>query len=257
MKYAMKIAAFKEAYDLNNATKVLGLAKKKMLPRAAVRMYPEPMQKMVSLGPTAFSGRQSQNKVTNIRSAFSNAVKTKAPWTAELIDSAGEGMKPLTSLQNQMASKMPQGAILPAKGNAADATRRMQSMGVPLKDVGQLTPDQHKMFNSIFAGHEMDELAVKPATAMLGAGHLSPDVILREHNRLVTMPSSYAPVKEQMQGMRRFVESPLLETAGIQYGEGERLSRHARKRITQMMEEQSLPRTMAQLETMKKFINQG
>jgi hypothetical protein len=115
-----------------------------------------------------------------------------------------------------------------------------------IRDVGgksQLkTPLQKRMGEAIVKGHELDELTMAnkrmSKNVFLPVGHLSPDVILREHNKIVTSPK---PVRDAVYStMKPFreAESDALSQFGVNYGKSPRFSRHARRRITDMMESQ-------------------
>jgi len=140
-------------------------------------------------------------------------------------------------------------------------TGQLRDMGMP----ADLVPrGQSRMATeSLMRGHEMDELALGARKSHLAyaakATHMSPDVILRERNRLVTMPekmrSDVAGVMEPLRGY----ESPVLEQAtrgvsgkGLDYATGPRLSRHARHRVSQKMEEITLrPETPGPLDALR------
>lgn len=103
----------------------------------------------------------------------------------------------------------------------------------------QKNPEQRQMFNSIGLGHELDELGVKISPSFIEQGHASPDVILREHNRLTTMPSEYKPTSDAFNSMRYHgKEERLINKVLPQYehGRSPRLSRHARKHVTQSLD---------------------
>lgn len=68
-------------------------------------------------------------------------------------------------------------------------------------------------------------------------GH-HPDVILREHNILATLPPELQPTRDFFQTFRLHKEAPLLEQATgnrFTYGIGERMSRHARRHIAKLL----------------------
>jgi hypothetical protein len=97
-------------------------------------------------------------------------------------------------------------------------------------------PGQRKMLDAIIKGHEVDEQGAKRGLGMNAFGHANLDVILREHNRVTTLPQEHAPVGEVMKRMRTGNESEVLKPYGIDYGKSPRLSRHARRHISNDLE---------------------
>lgn len=148
---------------------------------------------------------------------------------------------------------------------AAEASRRLAEqlkgkMVVPKKVggfVGTLkdTPFDRPMsgkarraLESVGAGHELDELVLgarkmdMPLVSRFG--HVSPDVLLRERNRLLTMPRGTKRAAKGVLGKLRKAtgEEDLLERAtrgvsgkGLGFTKGLRLSRHARRRVSKRM----------------------
>jgi hypothetical protein len=118
---------------------------------------------------------------------------------------------------------------------------------------GIRTPEQHKAFEAVIKGHELAETQVKGSPLMLGFGHRSPEVILREHNMIQTLPAGNEPVAETMRAMRATREAPMFEAASggaFQYGQSPRLSRHGRKRMLELMEKHYAPQ-LKQLDDFK------
>jgi hypothetical protein len=100
----------------------------------------------------------------------------------------------------------------------------------------KLTPEQARMSYAINVGHELDELGAQPQRSFHGTfGHYSPDVVLREHNRLVTLPPGNDAVVDIQKKLREKREAVALKP-WLEFGQGERLSRHARRRITEQLE---------------------
>ena len=100
----------------------------------------------------------------------------------------------------------------------------------------KLTPEQARMSYAINVGHELDELGAQPQRSFYETfGHYSPDVVLREHNRLVTLPPGHEAVVEMQKRLREKREAVALKP-WLEFGQGERLSRHARRRITEQLE---------------------
>lgn len=98
------------------------------------------------------------------------------------------------------------------------------------------TPQHRKLLETIMKGHELAETQVKSVPYMRGFMHRSPDVILREHNMLTTLPHGGAPVRNLFRNMRKPFEARAFKEAIPQftYGKGQRLSRHARRRMTDL-----------------------
>ena len=176
-------------------------------------------------------------------------------YFAKILADDPEEVAKMTRWANEAAAqaKILSGKLLmPRDGGGSVGYIRRVAPAV--KDI-KLTGPQRKATESIVRGHEMDERALtKVKGSVMGDfHHRSPEVILRERNRILTLPGGNEPVRDFFQAMRTAIkrkgdsEAGLLERAtkgvsgkGIQYGEGRRLSRHARKRVTRLMEEQGL-----------------
>jgi hypothetical protein len=135
----------------------------------------------------------------------------------------------------------------PKKGDALRFFRGTASKmnGVDLGPKVEFTGRQRRMLDGVTKGHEVDETIVKNKAEFMPLGHLSPDVILREHNKIVTMPEEFEPVRRFLRKVRNTLgEAPVAEAhmnnasgpKGFTYGRGQRLSRHARKRMTDILE---------------------
>jgi hypothetical protein len=112
--------------------------------------------------------------------------------------------------------------------------------GMKLKD-----PKHLRMRNAITYGHEYDELAdiARPVAVADSYLHNSPSVMLREHNRVTTLPEEMAPVRDYFKAVRgggvgagpneiaNSEQQLLFSPLGLTYGESPRLSRHALRRI--------------------------
>jgi hypothetical protein len=105
----------------------------------------------------------------------------------------------------------------------------------------QKSPGNRKALDAVIKGHELAETQVRPEFSFQGVGHRSPDVILREHNMIRTLPAENKAVGDYMTGLRAAGEAPALEsTTGFRYGEGPRISRHARRRLVDIHEKEYL-----------------
>lgn len=122
-----------------------------------------------------------------------------------------------------------------------DATSLLRRSGAPLPE---FTPGQRKMLDAVAKGHELDELQLRHVSPMTYTwGHVSPEVLFREHNKIVTMPPDMDPVRRATQGLRQATgEAEVLRDAlqdfGFTFGEGERLSPAMRKAMTAHLESQ-------------------
>jgi len=133
-------------------------------------------------------------------------------------------------------------ALMPKGG----VVRQLEQRGMPS---GVVKGRERKAMESLLRGHELDEVTLGAKKFdpeyTIKTTHVSPDVVLRERNRLLTMPPEVRPaVTEAMSPIRSVLDTPALERAtrtvsgkGLDYGSGPRLSRHARKRISKRMKE--------------------
>jgi hypothetical protein len=189
-----RAALVKLGFGPEDANRVLSLAKAKQLPKASARVVPQL---------AAVRGlRQKQiDHVTNMQTQHS-------------------------PVGGQATSNM-SGHIFPGQGSLGN------QMGQAAPAFRSIPASQQKMFHAVAKGHELDELSVRPSPGALVYGHLSPDVILREHNRIVTLPPGNEQISAAFRDLRKTREGLDFMPDGMQYGQGERLSRHARKRITE------------------------
>ena len=130
--------------------------------------------------------------------------------------------------------------MAPEKGDVNRfATKVQNETGLKYAPAKKMTGRQRHMNEATVKTHELDEMQVKPKGSFVQFGHNSPDVILREHNRSVTMPKEFEPVRRHMKKVRNIMgDAQTLKDTFPQfnYGSGQRLSRHARKRMTDVME---------------------
>lgn len=104
-----------------------------------------------------------------------------------------------------------------------------------------------RTLDAVLKGHELAETQVKPSNSFLAFGHRSPDVILREHNMIQTLPQEHAPVADLMRSMRAPGEAQALKTTtGFEFGQGPRISRHARRHLSEMHEQEAIRMAKAQ-----------
>jgi hypothetical protein len=124
--------------------------------------------------------------------------------------------------------------LMPRK--AYGVSGQLSGMGL---QTSKMTGNQRMSLDALLRGHEMDELAIGAkkidvpyATA---ATHASPDVYLREHNRLVTSPPEVQDTLRSIMTPVRSLENHFMQSVSpqLQYGVGPRFSRHARKHLSE------------------------
>lgn len=225
-----QIALTKLGFDPPAANKVLQVVKQKTLPRRAMEevasaraaggFIPDQLIRRMARqqGPAASQGPKAS-------AAFARA--RKPDITPEELDKIRRD----TNIT---------GVFRTPRGDAARFLR--QSGG----SVPEFTPEQHKMFDAVVKGHELDELQLQTPSHVTAAwGHMSPEVLFREHNKIVTMPPDMDPVRRTVQGMRQSsgesaVLNEHLRPFGFTFGEGDRLSPSMREAMRQHLE-QALP----------------
>ena len=111
----------------------------------------------------------------------------------------------------------------------------------------RLNRKNNQFLNAVVKQHELAETRVRP-TSRPFASHLSPAVILQEHNALVTAPKQFDSAKQVMRDLRT-AKSPLDMNAPneagqlqeafpwFRYGEGGRLSRGQIRNMTRIFEQ--------------------
>jgi hypothetical protein len=138
----------------------------------------------------------------------------------------------------------------PRKGDTTGFLRRagvMDMLGPEVSSPVASNPGHRRALDAVMKGHELAETQVKPSNSFMGFGHRSPDVILREHNMIQTLPADQKPVGDVLRGMREYGEGPALKmTTGFEYGKGPRISRHARKHLTNLHEQEAIRMAKAQ-----------
>lgn len=232
----------KVAYGPKDISKILRLSKRRLI-HAPVR------SELGQAGPTAFPTGAIREVMASGRRAARMSKDT------ELYPQITKELGQQANIYKQVGNRV----FVPRGGKGG-----MGHIGRVVPDVKKIpmTGKQRRAAESVVRGHEMDELLVGRRkgglqSAMAEHGHMSPDVILRERNRVVTMPKDMQPVRDAFQTLRksgpRGGEAGLLERAtrnthpsgrvlrpGIQFGSGQRLSRHARKRVSALMEAQGV-----------------
>jgi len=205
----------KIAYSLADMRKVLQLSAKK-----AIRLP----RRLIPMGPVA------------LPAGATGAQRAAATASAAAGHISPQQLAATQKLLGETSGKM----LVPKKSGGVVGW--VKSMGVPEEAVPK--GKARMAAESLLRGHELDELALGARKVNLPylhkATHVSPDVILRERNRLVTMPESVrGDVADLIAPLRGLSEAPILEKAtrtvsgqGLPYAGGPRLSRHARKKIS-------------------------
>lgn len=97
--------------------------------------------------------------------------------------------------------------MAPKKGDALEflGSSRLRSMfdarGVDM-NTKNWTAQQRRTLENIVKDHELNETRVRPERAMKKFRHVSPEVILREHNRVVGLGDDMKPVGDVLRAMR-------------------------------------------------------
>jgi hypothetical protein len=206
----------KIAFGADQASKVLSLAKRIQLPKASARVQP-----FLSASP-------------NKSRLVGDAVRS-----ANLI-SPGAGEHVRSAVESQPVSKLVRDrpAIFPGSGSIQKQMHSSTLGG--LGNAPKVPADQRKMLHAVVKGHELDESSVRGRIGAAHYGHRSPDVIFREHNRLATLPPGNEAVRAHMKHYREGIGEASLMPARIPYGSGTRLSRHARRRLTDLQEQKTI-----------------
>lgn len=208
----------KTAFGARDAERVLGVAKSRVLkiPRA-----------------TSFSSAEAGLAAMPRRAVSPGMVRKQM----ELLGYDAPQVIESAQYNAQRAKPAVERVLDPRKGDMVRAMRQQRLAPA------NMSAQERYMAEAVGKGHELDELALgRRAHTSAGSvgyhfstGHTNPDVILREHNRLATLPEGYDAVKAMYTRMRRAgIESRLLAAATggkVHYGDPTRLSRHARKHI--------------------------
>jgi hypothetical protein len=106
-------------------------------------------------------------------------------------------------------------------------------------DFPPLNNKNRLMFDAVAMGHELDELKnLKDIRHIYRLHHIhgSPKVLLKEHNKLITLPPDYKSLKTYVTNYRNAGrEGDILNIGTFRYGESPRLSRHAIRRLTDII----------------------
>lgn len=212
----------KIAYGMREAERVLAWAKKFKLPKPASSIIGEKGHVFAGVPPPRQRVRDYE---------YGKKLYKKMGVPDEMLEDV------LSSLVNQpytsMSKKLGRPAIVGSPRNLANMVESVVGGKDLANRMRALGPRDKKMLNSISTGHEADEAMSPVLQGFSQMGHRNPKVILREHNKVTTLPPEHAAVRGVMQGVRQSAgESAVLKRIGINYGEGQRLSRHAIRRLS-------------------------
>jgi DNA ligase D-like protein (predicted 3'-phosphoesterase) len=126
--------------------------------------------------------------------------------------------------------------IASGKGGAVRATKDFVEQNPKL-----LSGKNKKIINYLGLMHEGFEANVKKPSNFFT--HASPEVLLKEHNLITTLPKKYKSAGNYFRGIRSVSgESDIMQNTiqhGFEYGKSSRFSRHAIKRLTTPLEKVS------------------
>jgi len=127
--------------------------------------------------------------------------------------------------------------------------KRLSSLSENVGSSRGFTPRQKEMHKRIILGHEGSEVKhLKKYSPEFASrfGHASPKVLVEESNMIANMPKEFSPVKRRIRQMRQGPEAggDVKEMASMVRGvggkpgyvHGRRYSRHAKKRIAEIVE---------------------
>lgn len=226
----------KIAFGPEEARKVLRIAKKRQLSlRAAPALVGDAAHMLPKETMVGALGTKGTRAAQELHEKVVRADLARGGVPAEATDQTMSVIRVVNKKNlDRVRQYAPQGVIM-SKGSAPAAMEAgARAAGIPAPP--RPPANQRMMLDAVMKGHELDESLAKPRIAFKMFGHNSPDVILREHNRLATLPAEHAPVRDYIRQFRAQHESPVLSQYGIDLGKSDRLSRHARKRITEHLE---------------------
>lgn len=163
---------------------------------------------------------------------------------------AGLGSTAIRANMQQVHNRMgvntthavPSGKVYAGRGNASDAFKRLGF------DTGTVSPKGNKALNSVVMNHEMDEARSTVSQASKSGHsfnnvHLSPAILLKEHNNLKTLRGPGSREARTVMGNLRNMggEQGLIDLKfpGYEHGKSPRLSRHAIRRMTDVLNTQT------------------
>lgn len=225
----------KVAYGPKEMQAVFKEFKRKQLPKAAIKgladPYFAPLEQLTpALGFAGLVGPTKKSKRL-AKEMYADFVQYATP------DEVADLIVYRNNLEKGFTDRLPRSGATYQNSPASRVIDRVNIGGTGV--LRPKTPDEHKALEAVFKGHELAETQVSPSKAFKGLGHNSPDVILREHNMVTTLPPELANVGTTLKDLRDVSGEAgvLKEFTGVDYGEGQRFSRHARKHLTRMIED--------------------
>jgi hypothetical protein len=236
----------KVAFNMADAKKVLHLAKRKIIKVPRMRQAEKALQKMSPGDPLPFSVAEEM-----VLRGYGAPVGVGRGAHKVIERAQAAGLTAPMSPERIAQTRQLGGKIITGKGgDATAALRRAPNVGIAVREpISRMSGEQRMMHNAIIKNHELAEIGTKGGATQsafsLATGHRGTQPPLLDNNMLATLPKKHGVVKETMQRYRP-MEAYYLEQAtrgvggrpGLEFGE-QRLSRHARKRVGQIMEKQT------------------
>lgn len=215
----------KIGFGAEQAQSLLTAAKKFRTPKAAAKLLPGGMA-------AGFAGLPAPSRIAQEAKALpGKLISYGVPKPVAEQAAANTAAMPII----QVALGMKQPVIVGRPSGIRSALKRLPGLEGAGESLGALSPSNKKMFNAVVTGHELTEATVPGRAGFGPMGHRSPEVMLREHNMATTLPAANSPVRDTLSQMRG-AEKPALSSVGIEYGQSPRVSRHARKHLTNLIE---------------------
>jgi hypothetical protein len=250
--YVAALQRFKVAFDEQDMANVFNRSKAKRVPRqlahrAGLEFAP---------GATALAYTDSPRKVMPIKSDLQSVLpgtpaKDIHQQVLPQIRAQMQQLHEAAPLLKQVPRTVKRTPALLLSGDSGAGLRHFaETTG---REMPKMNGPQRKALNALVHAHELDEASViakgNKRIAFGQFGHMSPDVILREHNRIVTLPEHLKPAGQALATVRKPLPGSLAPSALreqdmlkglVDIGQGARLSRHARKHITNLVHQRFL-----------------
>lgn len=187
--------------------------------------------------------------------AFTPSVLSEKTYMGQLpglyranLDDMREGVAPLVGVAKQHS---PSGKVIfMGRGGGGRAIQQAaQDTSSIYGGIGDMNPlfriakkykrmggRNKEMVNRVSYLHEGAEASIRPRSVLQVGSHYSPEVLLKEHNMIRTLPKKYSGTKNFYRELRGAVHESDMLSSGyprFRYGESPRLSRHAIKRMMQ------------------------
>lgn len=232
----------KIAISMEDLRRVSRLAKKKTI-------------KVPGIGPSAMPTRSVKEQLGEIQKIKDHSLKRFGEVLPDQAKRLGDQEKTLKQLSGRVL--MPKGEAWQdfaasavgkpgAKGFEAEIMMSANPRTRAARDALLKDPKGREAAEGIIKGHELQELVKGSRRPMARGTSHAQGVIPVEHNMVTTLPPEASRAGEFMKAIRnewggREAQAFNKATGGrIAFGEGQRLSRHAVKRISEIMERQVL-----------------